>query len=145
MFDYRNDEELRVYAYLYKPEAISSMDRLSYYGSSADRAIADCKHMIETLEAYKLKLHERAQQLTTAPYHFELELKREKHWNDSPVLYFLTLYRVYDVPGIQKQAETQTRYKGTERSKALKDFEALKKARPGITATLDIAKRSWER
>lgn len=145
MFTYRNDEDLRVYAYLYKPDAISSMDRLTYYGSTADRAIADCKHMIETLEAYKLKLHERAQQLTTAPYHFELELKREKHWNDSPVLYFLTLYRVFDVPGIQKQTESQTRYPGKERRQALKDFEAMKKSHPGIPATLDIEKRSWER
>lgn len=145
MFYNRNDEEIRVTAYLFKPDAISSMDRLQWYDGRAQSAIEDCKRMIETLEAYRLQLHERAQTLTTAPYHYELELKREKHWLDSPVLYFLTLYRVFDVPGIERQAETQTSYKGTERHKALKDFETMKKARPGIIATLDIERRSWER
>jgi hypothetical protein len=145
MIDYRNEEDARIYCTMKSPAKIHSMDLLAEYDEYAQRSITDCKHMIETLEAYRLQLHERAQTLTTAPYHYELELKREKHWNDAPVRYFLTLYRVFDVPGIERQAETETRYKGTERSKALKDFEAMKKSRPGIIATLDIERRSWER
>lgn len=145
MFEYRNEEDARVYCTVKNPATIHSMDLLARYDSYAQQSINDCKRLIETLEAYRLQLHERAQTLTTAPYHYELELMREKRWNDSPVLYFLTLYRVFDVPGIERQAETETRYKGTERHKALKDFEAMKKARPGIIATLDIERRSWER
>ena len=39
----------------------------------------------------------------------------------------------------------QETYPGTERHKAIKRFEALKKEYPGAKAIKDIEKRNWER
>lgn len=41
--------------------------------------------------------------------------------------------------------EQETKYPGTDRHKAIADFESMKKQRPGIEAVKDIAKGKWER
>lgn len=98
---------------------------------------------LEALRGYRQALAERYAVLATMPYTIRLDLKRDKGWYDKRVTYTLRLVRVYEDG--HEDTEQETKYPGTERRQALADFEAEKKKRPGITAVLDIAKKSWEK
>lgn len=143
MFERRREEELRVWAYLLSPSVLNSMDTLTHYGQNADRAIADCKVMIEKLNAYKMQLYERAQQIAAAPWHTELLLKRERGYNT--ISYFLQLKKVYDAPGIEPETLESTKYPGRERCTAIKAYRDYIKSHPGITAHMEISRAAWEK
>lgn len=143
MFERRREEELRVWAYLLSPSALNSMDTLTHYGQNADHAIADCKAMIEKLNAYKMQLYERAQQIAAAPWHTELLLKRERGYNT--ISYFLQLKKVYDAPGIEPETLKSTKYPGRERCAAIKAYRDYIKSHPGITAHMEISRAAWEK
>ena len=76
------------------------------------------------------------------PYEIRLDLTREARF-DGKVWYHLKLYKLYEDG--TKQQELAENYPGKERHKVLARYKALCKERPGITATLDIARRAWER
>ena len=71
------------------------------------------------------------------------QLIRHKGWYDKKVTYTIQLLQVYQ-DGHEEVAE-KTTYSGTERRQALKDYEAMKKSRPGIETKVDIEKARWER
>lgn len=143
MFEHRREEELRVWAYLLSPSALNSMDTLTHYGRDADRAIAACNAMIEKLNAYKMQLYERAQEIASAPWHTELLLKRERGYDT--ISYFLQLKKVYDAPGIEPETLESTKYPGRERCAAIKAYREYCKSHPGITARMDISRAAWEK
>lgn len=143
MFERRREEELRVWAYLLSPSALNSMDTLTRYGRSADHAIAECNAMIEKLNAYKMQLYERAQQIAAAPWHIEILLKRERGYNT--ISYFLQLKKVYDAPGIEPETLESTKYPGRERCTAIKAYRDYIKSHPGITAHMEISRAAWEK
>lgn len=130
--------------YLPDPRTINTLDRLTYHGGQADRYITELTAVIETMQAYQMLVYERIQELTTAPYHTEVHLTREKRY-DNKVRYHLEVKKVYDVPGINPVTTERTTYPGTERHKALADFTAYQKAHSGIIAIKDIEKAKWER
>ena len=88
-------------------------------------------------------LADRYAALATAAYRDRLELIRERHWRDSPVLYHVQIIRTYE----DGTAETvlHEAYHGQERRKAFARFAELKHQRPGIETMQDTEKRSWER
>lgn len=143
MFERRREEELRVWAYLLSPAALNSMDTLTNYGQNADHAIAECNAMIEKLNAYKMQLYERAQQIAAAPWHTELLLKRERGYHT--ISYFLQLKKVYDAPGIEPETLKSTKYPGRERCTAIKAYRDYIKSHPGITAHMEISRAAWEK
>lgn len=143
MFERRREEELRVWAYLLSPSALNSMDTLTHYGQNADHAISECNAMIEKLNAYKMQLYERAQQIAAAPWHTELLLKRERGYNT--ISYFLQLKKVYDAPGIEPETLKSTKYPGRERCTAIKAYRDYIKSHPGITAHMEISRAAWEK
>lgn len=145
LFDRTQEERINLYAYLLSPKAINDIDNIAYYDNYAQRRIQEAEAMIKTLHSYRLMLCSRAQEIAAAPWHLELELKREYHYYRKAVTYHLTLFRVYDTDGIKPQAVERRDYTGKERSQAIKDYEAMRKSRPGIIARKEIEKGQWER
>ena len=132
--------------YLPNPDKLPTMKDLTYHGSQASRYAAELKAMIETMEAYQSLIYDRVQELTTAQFHLELHLTREKrYYNYNKVFYYLEVKKVYDTPGIEPETIERTVYPGTERHKALADYAAYQKTHAGIIAVKVIAKAKWEK
>lgn len=144
MFEYRPEEELHVRVWLQAPSTRQTMKEIQSADMSALRAIQEAEEMIVQLQQYRLDLAARAQRLAVAPYTHRLELTRERRWQGH-VFYYVTLYKVYTDPALGEVVEENTKYPGTERHQAIKDFEAMKRSRPGVETRVDIAKGKWER
>lgn len=145
-FQSRQSLDIRFSPYLPDPHTLGTLDRCTYHGGCAARYAAELRRLIETMEAYQQIIYDRVQELTTAPYHTEIHLIREKrYYNDNKVFYYLEAVKVYDTPGIEPETTERTVYPGTDRRKAIADFEAYKKSHPGIIAVKDIEKGKWER
>lgn len=142
-FASREEYSATEYVHLVAPDKLSDMRRISFQGAQAARYIKEAQAVIETMQAYQQLLYARVQLLETAPYHLEVILKREKRY-DGKVWYWLTVQKVREVDGVEPETLEQTKYPGTERSKALKDFAAYQKSHPGIIAVKDIEKGKWE-
>ena len=126
---FRPPEELTV-------ERITNMDR-----SAADMA-KRAQALLDDLAEYRQALAARYATLAVMPYEIRLDLTREKRYDDK-VWYHLKLYKLYEDG--TKQEELQENYPGKERHKAIARYKELCKKRPGITATLDIERKAWER
>lgn len=61
------------------------------------------------------------------------------------MFYFLTVEKVFVDGGIDPLLIESTKYTGTERAQAIKDYRAALKAHPGVACEMDIAKGKWER
>ena len=142
--NYRRELNATRHIYLPDPRTLHNMDRLAYPGAQASRYADELREMIQTMESYQSLIYDRVQELTTAPYHTEIHLSREKRYQ-SKVKYYLDVKKVYDVPGIDPETINRNVYPGTDRSQAIKDFEAYQKSHPGIIAVKDIEKGKWER
>ena len=135
-----NEAEVHIRDYLIRPEKLDTAQRIVDYDKSAAGTIERCKELIENLGLYRQALTRRYGELETMPYKLCLELERRRH---DKVYYYIRIVKTYeDGSEINEISET---YNGTERSAALKRFDELKKARPGIEAVKDIAKGKWER
>lgn len=145
LFERGREERLNVYADIISPNGINDIDNIAYYDNYAQRRIKEAEAMIASLQSYRMMLCSRAQEIAAAPWHLELELRREYNYYRKIVTYQLTLYRVYDVDGIDPQEIERRNYTGKERHKALADYAAELKARPGIIARKEIEKGPWER
>ena len=141
---YRREFNETRHFYLPDPRSLNALKDCTYQGGSAARYAAELRAMIETMEAYQQLIFDRVQELTTAPYHMELNLTRRKRY-DNKVYYYLEVKKVFDVDGINPETIERTTYPGTERHKAIADFAAYQKSHPGIIAAKDIAKGKWER
>lgn len=141
-----NRQELSVTRHIYLPDpnTLNTMERLSYQGAQAARYADELREMIQTMESYQSLIYDRVQALTTAPYHTEIHLRREKRFNNK-VKYYLDVKKVYDTLEIEPETIKRNVYPGTGRSQAIKDFEAYQKSHPGIIALKDIEKSKWER
>lgn len=141
---WRGDEaEVKIYDHLRLPSKLTDLEGIKLYDRSAAGTIQRMEEAIEALKGYRQALAERYAVLASMPYTYRLELKRYKGWSDKRVTYTLRLVRVYEDG--HEEDEEKTTYAGTERREALKEYEAMKKARPGISCILDLEKRSWEK
>jgi hypothetical protein len=137
-----NEAEVCIRDHLIKPSKLDTAQRIADYDKSAADTIQCCKELIEDLSIYRQDLARRYAELETMPYKLRLELERQKRY-DNKVRYYIRLIKAYeDGSEIKELDET---YAGTERGEALKRFEELKKARPGIEAVKNIAKGQWEK
>lgn len=134
---------IRINDYIIHPEKLGTIERVKYYDESAGRTIQKMDEYIDQLRGYRQALAERYAALASMPYTYRLELIRHKGWYDKKVTYTIQLLQVYQ-DGHEEVAE-KTTYSGTERRQALKDYEAMKKSRPGIETKVDIEKARWER
>lgn len=142
--NYRRELSETRHIYLPDPRTLNTMDRLTYQGAQAARYADELREMIQTMESYQSLIYDRVQALTTAPYHTEIHLRREKRYQNK-VKYYLDVKKVYDTLEIEPETIKRNVYPGTGRSQAIKDFEAYQKSHPGIIAVKDIEKGKWER
>lgn len=141
---WRGDEaEIKVYDHLRLPDKLTTLDGVSLYDRSAAETIQRMEEYTEALKGYRQALAARYAALASMPYTLRLELTRHKGWSDKRVTYTLSLVRVYQ-DGHEEDQE-KTTYPGTMRRDALKDYEAMKRSRPGIECKVDIEKKSWEK
>ena len=136
------EAEIRLSAYLLRPDTLTA-DRIQHHDESAARAIAQCQTLIEQLTDYRRALAQRYAALATAAYCDRLELTRDPGYRGKPVLYFVRIIRTYEDGTTERVLDEK--YFGAERRKAFARFAELKKQRPGIEATQDTERRSWER
>lgn len=141
---WRGDEvEIKIFDHLRRPDKLTDTDGVALYDRSAAGTIQRMEEALEALKGYRQALAERYGVLAAMPYTLQLELVRHKGYFDKRVTYTLRLYRLYE-DGHQ-QDEEKTTYAGTERKRALLDYEAVRRQRPGINSSVDISKKSWER
>ena len=136
------EAEIRLYGYLTRPDKLDTFKRIRDNDDSAARMIADCKHLVAQLTAYRKDLPKRYNELATTPSRGSIELQRYRGYHGG-VTYYIRFWTQYD-DGTRVETATEI-YSGKDRHKAIARFEELKKQRPGIEAVKDIEKRSWER
>ena len=134
---------IRINNYIIHPDNLDTIDRVKYYEESAEETIQKMEEYIAQLQEYRQALAERYAALASMPYTYRLELIRHKGWHDKKVTYTVQLLKVFQDG--HEEAEEKTTYPGTGRRQALKDYEVIKKSRPGIETKVDIEKARWER
>lgn len=139
---YKSDNSLERRCYVADPEKQTDLKHIQWLDKQAAGYIAAYASDLENMKAYRAALAARYAELSSMPYRMRLELKRDKHYQ-GPVYYHLRLLKVYQDG--HTDAESSTTYPGTQRHKAIAEFERLKKQRPGIEAVKDIEKGKWER
>lgn len=136
------EAEIRIWYYLQSPDAVDTFDQIKHYDGQAAQIVAQCKQLIENMSEYRQALAARYNQLATMPSRRRLKLERYVNY-DNKKIYYIRHYTDYD-DGTSVETETE-KFSGTERRAALARFAELKKQFPGITAEMDIEKKSWEK
>lgn len=120
--------EIKISAYLSRPDTLSTVESVEYYDKNAARIIAECEAMTEDMRRYRQKLTARYNSLATMNYKRVIKLQRYVNFNNA-ITYFIRFSTVYE-DGTKEETATE-RYPGKERHKALARFAELKKQYPG--------------
>ena len=108
----------------------------------AEEAIKQAQNLIEWLKAHRVELAERYRELEAMESHIRVTLKRQKNWSSNKIFYFLMTDKVFDDGTVE--FISSEKFSGTERNKAIKEFNDLKKRLPNQEYILDIKKGPWE-
>ena len=137
------EADIRITGYLLHPGDLDTTVRVKDYDQSAERIIQELEAKVQQLKVYRIALAERYNYLATAPTVPVVRLTRQKTY-EGRVFYYLTTYERNLLDGKEVKTSTTT-FPGKERHKAIAAYNDYIKAHPGITAEMDIEKRSWER
>lgn len=137
------EANIRINRYLLRPDQLDTVDRVQIYDQGAARLIEELEGKITQLKLYRVALAERYNYLATAPTAPVVRLTRRKTY-EGKVYYDLITYNQNLLDG-QEVKTNSTTFPGKERHKAIAAYNDYVKAHPGITAEMDIEKRSWER
>ena len=135
------EARIEIRDYLLRPDQLTTRD-IKSYDESAARTIQEMEETAAALRGYRQALAARYAELSAMAYTYRLELVRNRAWK-GPVTYHLRLIRCY-ADGHEEKEAVKT-YPGPERHKAIKDYQAALKARPGIETRCMIEKSRWER
>ncbi len=113
---------LNIYLWPYKNE--TNPQQLKKYDDYLVKDLDRLQAAIKQVEDHRKKMFEHIQKLSSSQYSLELSLIRHKDYYGK-VFYYITLSKIF--PEIGNQDIIQETYPGTERHKAIKRFEALKK------------------
>ena len=105
-------------------------------------AIKEAEQLISWLRSHRLELAKRYRGLETMESHVRVSLKRQVNYSGKKI-YRLETERVFS-DGTEESIDLMV-YPGTERHKAIKAFNDLKKSLPHQEYILDIEKSKWER
>lgn len=130
------------YFYYQRADQLIDKKRIADADKRADRDIKELLQLVSDLREYRQTLAARYAELETMPYQLKLELQRIARYNGKK-FYYVRITRTYEDGSTVKEFEES--YPGTERHKAIARYEELKKQRPGIDCTKDIATKSWEK
>lgn len=131
-----------IYVCTSRAEKLTTVEDVTRYDGYAAYKIAELQRYIDFLTEHRKRLTARYGELLTMGYTTELRLQRYCN-RDNHVTYYLRTTLIYD-DGSRTKTETQ-RFPGTERHKAIAEFERLTKLHPDWKATKDIEKSKWER
>ena len=137
-----NDMNETIYVYTQRAEKLSTVEEVAHCDKSAADKIAELQRYIDFLTEHRKRLTARYGELLTMGYTTELKLQRYCNY-DNRKFYYLRTTLIYD-DGSRTETETK-RFPGTERHKAIAEFERLAKLHPDWKAIKDIAKGKWER
>lgn len=126
--------DIRIYT---TGESLLAADR------KAAEDIANLTRCIAELKQYRKSLAERMVQLETMEFYTRCELIRRKPWRDSKVFYYIMITTVFE-DGTEKTIDCKE-YSGTERNKAIADYESMRKANPHWKCSKDIERKAWEK
>lgn len=139
----------RCYAYLpnvYDTETLpQAADRAKSVADTIARLeanVAECRAYLELLAARVRQLEE-----ADALYSLRLSLVRNRGYGaNAPITYTLRVEKTFPERfGLSPQPVLEERYKGSDRRKALKRLDELRKSYPGIAEHIDIEKKRWEK
>lgn len=136
------EAEIRFYGYLTRPDKLDTFKRIRDNDDRAARMIADCKHLVAQLTAYRQDLAKRYNELATMPSRDRLLLERAPHYSGK-IIYYIRFFTDYE-DGTTVCTASEA-FEGRDRHKAIARFEELKKQRPGIEAEKRIEKQRWEK
>ena len=105
-------------------------------------AIKQAQDLIEWLRTHRVELAERYGELEAMESHIRVTLKRQKNWTNNKIFYFLMNDKVFDDGTVE--FISSKKFAGTERNKAIKEFNDIKKRLPNQEYILDIEKGPWE-
>ena len=108
----------------------------------AQEAIKQAQDLIEWLRTHRVELAERYRELEAMESHIRVTLKRQKNWTNNKIFYFLMNDKVFDDGTVE--FISSKKFAGTERNKAIKEFNDIKKRLPNQEYILDIEKGPWE-
>ena len=131
--------------YYRRADKIESFERVQQADKDAQEKITELETWIELLKEYRQTLYERAQELCAADYSMKLTLRRRVDSWHNKRYYDITVVKVISASNARPIEILSEEYSGTERHKALKRFEELKKQYPNIETEKDIEKSKWER
>jgi hypothetical protein len=134
--------DIRITCYLHAPEELDTADRIAFYDKDAARMIENCKALIDNLTEYRQALTARYGALATMASKDSIKLERYRSYGGG-ITYYIRHFTEYE-DGTKVETATET-FPSKERHAAIKRFEELKKARPGIEYITDIEKKSWEK
>lgn len=143
LFNHRGEYSRTHHIYLVNPSQLDTLDRITQRDRFTADYISRLTEELENLNAYRLALADRYNELSTMLYTLHLTCQRRKPYTNNKVIYTVKLTRIYK-DGTKTDELTET-YPGTERRKALARYAELQKTHPGIAAEMDIEKASWER
>lgn len=135
------EAEVKIWGWLTVPENSRSFEDVRRQDDKAARLIAECEHLITQLREYRRDLAKRYNDLATMPSKDRVTL--ERYNGCSCIKYYIRHITTY-ADGTETETETEV-FPGRERHAAIKRFEEIKKARPGIEAVKDIERKAWER
>lgn len=108
----------------------------------AQQSIEDAENLIKWLKAHRVELAERYRELEAMESHIRVTLKRQKNWTNNKIFYFLMSDKVFDDGTVE--FISSKKFAGTERNKAIKEFNDIKKRLPNQEYILNIEKGPWE-
>ena len=136
------EAEIRFYGYLTRPDKLDTFERIRRMDDSAAQMIANCKHLVAQLTAYRQDLAKRYNELATMPSRDRLLLERVPNYIGK-IVYYIRFFTDYE-DGTTVCTASEA-FEGRDRRKAIARFEELKKQRPGIEAEKRIEKQQWEK
>ena len=137
------EADIRITGYLLHPGDLDTTARVKDCDQSAECIIQELEAKVQQLKVYRIALAERYSYLATAPTAPVVRLTRRKAY-EGKVYYDLITYSRNLLDGKEVKTSSTT-FPGKERRKAIAVYNDYVKAHPGITAEIDIEKRSWER
>lgn len=146
MFEHRPEEQHHHYLYLVDPESLTTLSQCQQQDERISRYISDLESELEILRNLRSQNFSRMQHLFSLPWVPKVELLREKHYyGDGKVYYYLIHWKVYLDSTTPPEQISSQKYPGTDRRRAISDFNAYVKSHPGILSEMNIEKGRWER
>lgn len=135
--------EIKITSVLHDARRLYDTNYILRCDNHAEEYIKQLEKAIEKLKIYRIAICERYNELQFANIQKVVKLKREKHFHDNKVYYYLQLLDRYEDG--HEEITKNTKYTGKERKKALEDFEKFVKENKNYIAVKDIEKGRWEK